>query len=333
MVLFDRIAFHNVYELTQEGALPGWAMRRFPERARNSVNHDAADFCRGVELRFCLEKPRRSLNGTVYLMARGCDGEATVFYGDYQQPEAVPLPKGVITPVTIRYDTPIDGLPPGRFANDVRRICITSRTAVNYVGREALNCRPPRGKELPRRTLVGYGSSITNGGLARSCCNSYLHLTARALGMDALNLGLSGSCMATREMADFMACEVAGDVFFLELGANMLGSFSAEEYRERVRYTTETVARGHPHQPVYVTALYPSIQAPERNGAYARALHEAVEALRLPNLLELDAWALLPTFDALTTDGVHPSDWGHMLIASRLSERLRKDEAAGKWNG
>lgn len=332
MMIFDQIAFHNVWELAQEGALPGYAMRRFPRCARDSVNHDAADLCRGVELRFCLEEPRRGMTGTVYLMARGCDGEAAVFCGDYQQPEVIPLPQGVITPVTIRHATPIDGLSTGRFANSVRRICITSRTAVSYVGREFLNCRPPRADELPRRTLVGYGSSITNGGLARSCCNSFLHLTARALGMDALNLGLSGSCTATREMADFLAREVAGDVFFLELGANMLGTVPVEDYRARIAYTLRTVAQGHPHQPVYATALYPSIHAPARDSAYALALRDTVACLALPNLFALDAWALMPAFDALTTDGVHPSDWGHMLIAGRLSARLRQDEAAGKWN-
>ena len=98
MVIHDQMEFHNVTALVEKPGLPGWALQRFPDSARESVNLDVADFCRSVEIRFYLEEHKPFLDsGKVYLMARSGPGEAVVFYGDYQSIEVIPLEQGVIT--------------------------------------------------------------------------------------------------------------------------------------------------------------------------------------------------------------------------------------------
>ena len=57
--------------------------------------------------------------------------------------------------------------------------------------------------------------------------------------------------------------------------------------------------------------------------AYEKALSGAVARLALPNLFYEEAWELLPDFTGLTTDGLHPSDWGHMLIGENLAARIQ----------
>ena len=320
-MIFDQIEFHNVVELEQRLGMPGYLMHRFPRTVREAVRQDVADLCRSVELRFYIEE-KCAIRGAVYLMARACDGEAVVFYGDYQQAQVVPLPRGVVTPVEIDLPETIRDLPARRFASRVCRIFINSRTAVSYVGHEWLRIRPPRPEEKPERLLVCYGSSITHGGLARSNCDCYAQLAARRLGMDVLNLGMSGSCFAEPEMVDFVA-EAGGDAVFLELGANMLGSVPVEEYERRVTHALERIAKGHAGVPVLATALYPSRHVGEDYRAYERALSGAVSRLALPNLFYEDAWELLPDFTGLSTDGLHPSDWGHMLIGENLAARIQ----------
>ena len=142
-MIFDQIEFHNVVELEQRPGMPGYLMHRFPRTVREAVRQDVADLCRSVELRFYIEE-KCAIRGAVYLMARACDGEAVVFYGDYQQAQVVPLPRGVVTPVEIDLPQAIEGLPERRFASRVCRIFINSRTAVSYVGHEWLRIRPPR---------------------------------------------------------------------------------------------------------------------------------------------------------------------------------------------
>ena len=324
MLIHDQMEFHNVTALVEKPGLPGLAMQRFPDYARESVNRDVADICRSVEIRFYLEEDKTYLDsGKVYLLARSGPGEAVVFYGDYQSIDVIELPAGVITPVPVRWPDTLANMPAGRFPNRVCRIFINSRTAVNYVGREWFPCRPPRAEEKPEKTLVCYGSSITHGGVARSNCNCYTQLAARMLGMDALNLGLSGSCNASAPMADFIANEVRGDAFFLELGANMWGSVSPDEYERRVRYLLQTVAQAHPDKPVLAMALYPWHAVMERDSAYAQKLHKVIAELNLSNLHEVHGWDLLPDCTGLAVDALHPSDWGHLVIAQNLAQTVR----------
>ena len=83
------------------------------------------------------------------------------------------------------------------------------------------------------------------------------------------------------------------------------------------------MARGHAGVPVLATALYPSRYVGEAYRAYEKALSGAVARLALPNLFYEEAWELLPDFTGLTTDGLHPSDWGHMLIGENLAARIQ----------
>ena len=326
MVIFDEMQFYNVTALVEKPGLPGWVLQRFPDYARESVNRDVADMCRSVEIRFCTDEKQMTCgSGAVYLLARSTDAEAVVFYGDYQATSVVSLPAGVITAVPVRFPQVLKNMPQGRFPNRLCRIFINSRSMVSYVGKEWIPCRPPRADEQPEKVLVGYGSSITHGGVARSNCNCYLQLAARVLGMDALNLGLSGSCNASHEMADFMANDVKGDVFFLELGANMYGAgVEPDDYEQRVRYMLETVARAHADKPVLAMALYPWEKVMERDSEYAKRLHKVIDELNLPNLHEVHGWDLLPDFTGLAADALHPSDWGHMMIAQNLAQEIRK---------
>ena len=92
MLIHDQMEFHNVTALVEKPGLPGLAMQRFPDYARESVNRDVADICRSVEIRFYLEEDKTYLDsGKVYLLARSGPGEAVVFYGDYQSIEVIPL--------------------------------------------------------------------------------------------------------------------------------------------------------------------------------------------------------------------------------------------------
>lgn len=124
-------------------------------------------------------------------------------------------------------------------------------------------------------------------------------------------------------MADFMANDVPGDVFFLELGANMWPGVAPEEYESRVRYLLKTVAAAHPDKPVLAMALYPWHAVMERDSTYAQRLHQVIDELNLPNLHEVHGWDLLPDFTGLAVDALHPSDWGHMVIAQNLAQQVR----------
>ena len=171
-MIFDEMEFYNVAELEKSEAYPGWALHRFPKEVRKTVGANPAALSRSCEIRFYLEDEKKQ-SGQIYLLARAMEGEAAVFYGDYQSPHPVTLPVGVITPVPIQMPAAIEKLPQGRYPNRLCRVFLNNRSHVNYVGREFFACRPPLPEEAPKSVLVGHGSSITNGGVARSNCSCY----------------------------------------------------------------------------------------------------------------------------------------------------------------
>ena len=142
--------------------------------------------------------------------------------------------------------------------------------------------------------------------------------------MDVKNLGLSGGCIVNPEMADYLARDVEGDVYFLELGINVLGRYTPEEFEEKVEYTLKTVAQGHPNKPVFVTGLYPFRGNDEKYQAFQDAVKRQAEGLGLSNLYYLDPYTLLPDWTGLSTDGCHPTDFGHMLLGQNLAAAIRE---------
>ncbi len=322
-MIYGPFELHNVTQLKELPGYPGLSLVRLPDDVRANVNEDVADLCRGVEIRFFVEPEQPAMQGgKLYLCARDTDGEAAVFWGDYEDYTVVPLPRGVITPVRISFPSALDSMPAGRFPNRLCRVFLNNRSAVQFIGYEHMNIRPPHTDEQPARTLVGYGSSITHGGAARSNCWCYLELAARMLGMDALNLGFSGSCVADPGIADYLATQVRGDVFFIELGTNMLGRFEPDAFEQRALYTLRRVAQARPDAAVFATGVYKGCYNADKRLAFNRAVERCVRGLALPNLFFLPPDELLPDPCGLTMDACHPSDYGHMVIAGNLARLI-----------
>lgn len=85
---------------------------------------------------------------------------------------------------------------------------------------------PPKKEQLPDRTLLAYGSSITHGSNSIDTSHSWVSVLAHNLKMDCRNLGMAGSCLMEPEMVEYIAAEGekgAWDVAILELGINALG--------------------------------------------------------------------------------------------------------------
>lgn len=323
MLVYENIEFHNVTQLEAAAGAPGLRMLRFPDALRRQVCADVADLARGVELRFFPDPAGGRHGGAVYLLSRLCDGEATVFWGEYQEPVPIALPKGVVTPVSVEYPAALDDRPAGRFPNRLCRVLINNRAWVSFAGQENLNPRPPAPEDKPARVLVGYGSSITHGGVARQNCFSYLPLAAKELGMDALNLGFSGACRLEAAMADYLADETEGDVYFLELGTNVLTPEWAPEFPGRVEYLLSRVAAAHPDALVLATGPYPVRCVEALRQEYVRVVEDAVARSGAKNLRFVHPDTLLDDVTTLSADSIHPTAYGHARMARNLAAAIR----------
>ncbi|MFE5319466.1 GDSL-type esterase/lipase family protein [Paenibacillus sp. NPDC056579] len=334
---FQGIQFHNVVELEQKERMPGLRLHRFPKQVRHALTENGrtkAVQSNGCELRFVTD----SKHVRVTMSSIETTGKVLVFRGDFFH-SAHTLPAGVMT--TLQLETPerfADVIPESldnrAFSSKVWRVYCERFNAVFYdVDAFGHEVRPPSPDEVPQLKLLAYGSSITQGAGAQSHYNGYIQQAARRLQVDALNLGLSGSCFCEQEVADHIAQRDDWDLAFLELGVNMRGSVPVEEFQRRVHYMLDQIIDQHPLKPVFLTTIYPNRAGffkdsgsilSENERRYNEVLRSYAASKGHPSLRLVEGSEIMTEFTSLTSDLIHPSDFGHIMMGERLAAQLQE---------
>jgi len=312
---------------------PGWVRpSRYPNWVRTQLGEKGSAKAlkpSNVELRFVCESP-----GDVRLTLRS-EGEtrATVFFGPLMH--RVPFVIGA-EPTTIEFsptqrlqEVRTDQLP---FSTRVCRIMFHG-DAIHLGRLDGPDHRPPRDEELPERCVLMYGTSITSGALSSRPHLTYASIAARRLGLDLLNLGLGGACRCESAVAEWIASREDWQLAVLGLSVNMLGDFSANEFRERIDALIQQVAGRDPSRPVVCVTLFPSFHdlEPWQSRRATRSTPQALRAqlraavadCNLDNVSLVEGPDLLHGYSGLTDDLLHPSDDGMHEIGANLAARLR----------
>ncbi len=328
---FPDVALHNVVETA---AAPwnadGHRLRRAPAAVGDRLNVDARERMAhptGCELRFVPGSDDATIRVT--LSARN---RTTVwpFWGGFQGQEPVefgPVPKTVALSVPDRIRRLDDGVETGAFDPRICRLRFDAWEPV-AVHDVAGDCRPPTDGELPDRRLLFHGTSITEGAAASAPHLNYVSRVARHLGVDALNLGASGSAFCEPAMADYLADRDDWDVATLALSVNMANrGFTEAQFREHVGPFVRTVAERNPGKPVLCVTLFPYHEDVVRDGdreraaAFRAALRSAVDSCESGNVHLVEGPDLLDA-TGLTTDLLHPGDAGMDAIGAGLADAL-----------
>ncbi|TVY11435.1 SGNH/GDSL hydrolase family protein [Paenibacillus cremeus] len=345
-MVHDKINFHNVEELEQLPGMAGFVLQRYPKKVRDRLGEGydergryVSSMSTGCEMRFVTTSGRVRIT----LSAPMDEGDIVVYNGDFFH-SMHRLQSGRLHTLQLERNEQFaevtgESLRTGRFSPDVWRIFV-SRSYVAGAGFQVVfhhletfghPVRPPVSEELPAIRWLAYGSSITHGSGATVNHNSYIQQAARRLGFDVLNKGLGGSCFCEKETADFFTDHQGWDVATLELGVNMRGIFTTEQFAERAHYLVRSMTAAHPGKPVFLITLFPNSSdrlvagnhiLTRANLEFADVLRRLHRELQLPNLHLIEGHDLLPDFSALAADLIHPSDYGHILIGENLAKRM-----------
>lgn len=324
----DNAQFHNIEEFLP---LPDGAfeMTRYPNALRKTLTPNAINFSlhpTGAEVRF-------NVRGGEPVLRLRCEmpnsSDAEIFWGSFNHGKE---------PVTERW-TEIKITPPSNmpmlerisklqrlpFDPHLARVILPYGPAIHYGGIVG-DIEPPRPEQLPDRTMLMYGSSITMGGCAHRAVNTFASRAARLLGMDLLNLGLGGSALCEPGVANYIAARDDWDLAVLELGVNMCGEFSSQEFQKRVEYFIPTIARAHPASYVFCLDIFPFYsdldEAATKHRDFRRIVRRTVENLGLINVVYLDATTMMQDLSGLSTDLIHPSPSGMEEIARNLARQM-----------
>ncbi|MEG1661636.1 MAG: SGNH/GDSL hydrolase family protein, partial [Clostridiales bacterium] len=327
----------------------GVKLLRFPKSICNTMGLKDAMYGRhvslstpGCEIRFVTDGDRAMISLTGILE----DGYVEIYRGDFRYFDGAgnnycfPVKKGQITQIALLKDQNFENRPAqlkrkkGGFSPDVWRIMLGTNFICALTDFEdyGYNVRPPRPDEVPEKTMLCYGTSLSYGACASCHSIAHIQLMGRLLNVNILNKAMGGSCMNEPEVADYFASDaVHFDAVLLENAINMGGP--TEEYEKRTRYLLDQLAKSKPNVPVFFVTAYPhygnvlsecACPVVKKTEDGTQPLDDAMRriASSYPNAHVLEGAEMMNDLTALTCDGIHMSDYAHITTGVNLAKAI-----------
>jgi lysophospholipase L1-like esterase len=317
-------------EKTAEGLIP---LRFTPKAlaAMSDAMRPIARMATGIELQ---------LKGTIRVIevtarCRFDDGfgvTAEWFRGPHKQLPTVAFVPDSREPQTFTYRPwgPVPDTDVVRFVLPTHCELEILRVRVNADAKLEVNFEPYDYRQLPdslgKRWLV-HGDSITQGANVSVPTMTWVDLTARKLGLRAVNLGIGGYGKAEPALAAAIAARDDFDILSLHIGTNAIWD---KGYPERLEGFLKTILVAHPTKPVILAS---PILRFEKPGVPPPALATCRQAMadvaaRLakdhPNLVFLPGEELIRRPDSLNSDMIHIPDQGAIEYAENLAPVLTR---------
>ena len=170
------------------------------------------------------------------------------------------------------------------------------------------------------KPIVFYGSSITEGGCASRPGNSYEAIISRKLDSDFLNLGFSGSAVAEKAIAEYIA-NLEMSVFVYDYDHN---SPNIDHYRKTHKPMFDIIRAKHPNLPIIMVTRPNAFQKEEIEERIKIAYETYAEAVENgdKNVYFINGQDILNYADAdiMTVDGCHPNDFGFWCMSEVIGK-------------
>ncbi len=186
---------------------------------------------------------------------------------------------------------------------------------------------PPSKEQLPKSTVINYGSSITHGSNSIDMSHSWTYIVAHRLGFDCRNLGMAGSCAMEPAVVDYISSEGQKgnwDIATLELGINVL-KWEEDSIRERVYYTVHEIAVKNPSKPIIVISpFYSNDDFVGKGNAdrWRKIIPEIIQECNFKNVHYKSGLDFIDSMEYISADLVHPNIYGVQRISDRLTDYI-----------
>ncbi len=333
-MIWKNAELHNVAQLTPS-ATGGYIMHRVPSSVGDQLSSEQGKrmsiASTGVEIRF---RVRSGAARVTLALGQDSDAdtscEAHVFYGGicagWDRYKQVISSKGTVLELPAPDEPEMlerihreNNIP---FAHDLVRLILPS-SGFRIFDIEG-DIEPPSENDLPKLKLLTYGSSITHGSTAVINCNTWAARLAENIGADLQNLGFAGSARMEKVMADHIAT-LDFDIATIEMGINVVGCYTQEEFYERSKYFLETVARSHPKSRIFAIDIFycgGDMKGKPKVGLFRETVRKITEELGLENIRHISGTSLLTGSHGLSGDLTHPNPRGVEEIARNLTRLI-----------
>ncbi|WP_074987934.1 SGNH/GDSL hydrolase family protein [Rufibacter ruber] len=181
---------------------------------------------------------------------------------------------------------------------------------------------------IPRKKVVIYGSSITQGASASRPGMAYPAILSRQLNLETFNLGFSGSGKMELPLADILG-QMEADVYVLDCVPNP----SPEQIKERAVPFIKRLRELRPNTPILmVESIFrenahwdqeKKVTVTRQNQEFRKAFDQ-LKKEKFANLYYLPTKDLIGHDHEATLDGSHLTDVGFTRLADKVGKQLKK---------
>lgn len=333
-MIYDNLLFHNVGSIKKMEGKKGVRLQRLSQEAINGMSEHGQKLIlspvANVEIRFLLEGD--SFEITLSSEFKGL--RMHVAWGDLWEKGSYDI-NDYQTTIRVRKSDEFKRLKTEHYDSefDIRLVRLSFagdyETPVYYHGINGDGISVPKKENVPQKKILFYGTSITAGAGCTTPYMTYPYIAARRLGMDLINLGVSGGAFCERSVTDYISLRDDWDIAVLSLSVNMYNNpdFSIQVFKERTSQMIEKVAVCHPEKPIFCITIFPFFEDIEiyREGSdknaeeYRQIIRDIVDDLENVNVHILEGKALLDDIKLLSPDLLHPTDLGMVEIGRNLA--------------
>lgn len=309
---------------------------RLPEAVAEDTNPGVAALGRntaGIRLRFRTDSPYIAIHADWDNLCQMSHMPGTGIYGFdlYAVKDGQQRYTATLTPPSNTLDAP--GAPKGydslRYVSGKMTDYVLNFPLYNNVDRLLIGVKEGSRFETPAAyreelPVIFYGSSITQGGCASRPGNCYQNFISRAMDLDYVNLGFSGSGRGEQVIVDYMA-----DLPMLAFVSDYDHNAPDPEHLDATHYNMYTCIRAkHPGVPYIMISRPDVVYSDEGNARRDVILNSYRKALAAgdKNVYFIDGASLFigNEWDACTVDGVHPNDLGFYRMAQGIIPVLQQ---------
>ena len=192
-----------------------------------------------------------------------------------------------------------------------------------FIGlKKGSSVQPPKAYRYPKSVLF-YGSSITQGGCASRAGNDYISVLSRMLDFDYINFGFSGSARGEKEMIEHIIKQDVS-VFVIDYDHN---APTPEHLRNTHLPLYEAIRKAHKDAPILFISHPDDFlsNADERHGI-VKNTYLTAKKRGDKKVAFIDGRTLFGKVnrDGCTVDGTHPNDLGFYRMAKTVAPILKK---------
>jgi len=321
---------------------PGFGLSRLPLEILPQINEGAAHralnaanceirgmLAEGGEARIVLQTLHANKTVPVTKVYHGCFCDQVVMVGQEPVEVIIRRPDKLDMMMAMSRDQK------HAFAPDLVRVLLPPVHQVRILSIEG-DLTFPEQQAVPEKTLLSYGSSITQGAWVTIPEGTYPAQCAQRLGYDVINLGFAGSAKMDLPIAEHIASRSDWDVVTLEMGVNVKG-WPLDKFRAAVEQFVATIVKAHSDKPVFCFDMFTHVfdyeDAPTDGLGFREAVKDIVSNIGSPKVHYIDGRTLLTQTSGLRSDLLHPTDAGMQEIGLNLAGAISEPKQVGARNG